>query len=882
MAGRRLGALDTNRATDAYNANRRVPGPSSSSATTLSTETIEGESGEPSRSVLGISQDVALNTPRAEPGGGASDGGDHIVADTDTHDAPLQQDLYGHVHGSSSVFAFLNIAKQKLTSLPSMSIDFCDYPLFSSRALLQVLPPKEVADQLIKTYFNFGLSTSRFVHEPTFRFYEMADQQLAKLPSRITLTSIQARLLVVHYLLNHSRMHEAWSSFGYVVRHAQALGLHCRARKSPDDCIVHEFRKRVFWVIYINDRILSSIFGRPCAIHDDDIDQEECVLSNDEDMSVSTCRPAQPDILCSAAALVHYARLAHILGKILRQFYSLTAKRQTLSQFYQMAITFEAALSDWQSALPEYLNFTLLPSSALSVVLHRQVSTLKLTYAYANILLYRPFMLHSIGMANSIKHAEFETWVKRCHDESIAAANMIVFECQSLQKRGLFSKVFWMVNYAQFAAIGTLYMYHHLWPDANHAWRVAEDARSQFTVGVEGDLVGQRYAEILSEFSRITSSHDHELSNNSEMSESVAQWPHGGDALAAELPTLDLGGPWSNLFFDQNIAGPGEAFDKDPANQSPILYGNDGELQDVQLLTPCSPDATIEEMQRKFREDGVLWVKNLLDPTMINEFRGEYLAMINEGSGMLKDGTDTRDGIFNPDADWRQFLLGGVRVAAGIPNEGPFVEKANGAHQWKTYVDFKDNIGRQLEPFVGKLAGFNKPWCLPRSLLRLAVPGGDTTPVHYDQIFLRAGPPTSVTAWVPLGDVEIEGGGLIYLARSHDIGVQYEADFSVKNSGLSDEERLSAFNQNMLKGGWLDRYAATFGDRYKRAWLVGNYEAGDVIFHTPYSIHAGAQNRSPTGRIRASTDLRFVDETKPYDKRWTVVAFSENDKNVAR
>ncbi|KAE8136459.1 hypothetical protein BDV38DRAFT_272052 [Aspergillus pseudotamarii] len=279
-----------------------------------------------------------------------------------------------------------------------------------------------------------------------------------------------------------------------------------------------------------------------------------------------------------------------------------------------------------------------------------------------------------------------------------------------------------------------------------------------------------------------------------------------------------------------------------------MIYGNNGELQDVRRLTPYSAEATIEEMQRKYREDGVLWVKNLLDPNMINKFRGEYLAMINEGSGMLKDGTDSRDGIFNPDADWRQFLLGGVRVAAGIPNDGPFVEKANHAHQWKPYVDFKRNISRQLEPFI----------------------------------FLRAGPPTSVTAWVPLGDVELEGGGLIYLDRSHDIGVQYEEAFSEKNSGLSDMEKVSALNQNMMRGGWLNRDAARFGEGHKRAWLVGNYEAGNVIFHTPYTVHAGAQNRSPTGRIRASTDLRFVDKTKPYDKRWEVVAFSENDENVAR
>lgn len=381
----------------------------------------------------------------------------------------------------------------------------------------------------------------------------MAEQQLSKASSRITLTSLQARLLVVHYLLNHSRMHEAWSSFGTVVRHAQALGLHCRSRKNPDNYVVHEYRKRVFWVIYINDRILSSIFGRPCAIHDDDVDQEECALSNDEDITPSACRPAPPNELCSAAALVHYVRLVRILGKILRQFYSLTTKPQTLSDLYSIAMEFEAALADWQSALPKYLDFAVLPSSALSIPLHRQLSTLKLTYAYANLLLYRPFVLHSIGSSTNSTHMDFEQWVKRCHDESIAAADMIVSECQALHRRGLFSRTFWMHNYAQFTAIGTLYMYYHLWPDADHVWKVAEEARTHFPVGVEGDLVGQRYIEILNELSRITSDRREQHSDNILLPDPADGQSLGEDALIVDVPTMDFGGPWSNFFLDPNM-----------------------------------------------------------------------------------------------------------------------------------------------------------------------------------------------------------------------------------------------------------------------------------------------------------------------------------------
>lgn len=62
----------------------------------------------------------------------------------------------------------------------------------------------------------------------------------------------------------------------------------------------------------------------------------------------------------------------------------------------------------------------------------------------------------------------------------------------------------------------------------------------------------------------------------------------------------------------------------------------------------------------------------------------------------------------------------------------------------------------------------------------------------------------------------------------------------------------------------------------------GNYEAGDVVFHSPYSVHAAAINEDLQGRVRISTDLRFVDKAKPYDQRWIVPAFDKEDRTVAR
>ena len=54
----------------------------------------------------------------------------------------------------------------------------------------------------------------------------------------------------------------------------------------------------------------------------------------------------------------------------------------------------------------------------------------------------------------------------------------------------------------------------------------------------------------------------------------------------------------------------------------------------------------------------------------------------------------------------------------------------------------------------------------------------------------------------------------------------------------------------------------------KLRWLVGNYEAGDVVFHNPWMIHAATKNEDEYGRIRLASDLRFYEEGAAIDERW--------------
>lgn len=63
-------------------------------------------------------------------------------------------------------------------------------------------------------------------------------------------------------------------------------------------------------------------------------------------------------------------------------------------------------------------------------------------------------------------------------------------------------------------------------------------------------------------------------------------------------------------------------------------------------------------------------MKGLISRDLINKCRRGYLEFVNQGSGMLKPGTDQEEGI-SSGSDWKNFILpGGTRLALGLEDEG--------------------------------------------------------------------------------------------------------------------------------------------------------------------------------------------------------------------
>ena len=284
-------------------------------------------------------------------------------------------------------------------------------------------------------------------------------------------------------------------------------------------------------------------------------------------------------------------------------------------------------------------------------------------------------------------------------------------------------------------------------------------------------------------------------------------------------------------------------------------------------------------MRRRLKEDEYLFVKGLLPREDVLKMREHYFSQF-EDTALLQPGARFVDGLYNSSEDPSKH-----RGIGGGDPEGDDLKRLIEAHTKPQYLDFVNHP--TLREKVRDLMGWDEEVLLQRTMLRHNVPRGEGTGVHYDKLFLRGGDAFFLTAWVPIGDIKPTGGGLMYLEKSADLGQAIEDDLNHRAEHMTIEERISAFNANMTSIGILSNNPIEFEEQHKHIaedagmadrsykWMVANYEAGDVIFHHPCSIHASCSNEDDENHIRLSTDLRFYNKKDfdegSADERWMKV-----------
>jgi ectoine hydroxylase-related dioxygenase (phytanoyl-CoA dioxygenase family) len=278
-------------------------------------------------------------------------------------------------------------------------------------------------------------------------------------------------------------------------------------------------------------------------------------------------------------------------------------------------------------------------------------------------------------------------------------------------------------------------------------------------------------------------------------------------------------------------------------------FGLDASPKRLGDLRPSDPREPLAALRARFDDDGYLWLKHFLPREDVLAFRRHFFAAFAD-TGLLAPGSDPVDGLaatvdYNTDLA-RQRLMELVRSAA-----------------FESFC-LHPALWRFLDGFVGGPSYLHK-----RKLIRYTRPGDPSaTGAHYDLTYLRGGTDKLVTAWIPIGDVPVVMGGLVYLEGSAANGRRLEAEFARDHAHLPAAERIGAFNRTMNDNGWISKDLPAMAERFDSRWLVADYAAGDVVLHSPYMIHAATCNDTADRRMRLSTDIRYQNVRDEIDARW--------------
>jgi ectoine hydroxylase-related dioxygenase (phytanoyl-CoA dioxygenase family) len=272
--------------------------------------------------------------------------------------------------------------------------------------------------------------------------------------------------------------------------------------------------------------------------------------------------------------------------------------------------------------------------------------------------------------------------------------------------------------------------------------------------------------------------------------------------------------------------------------------------QHLGWLEPSDPQMDRRVLWEQYREQGYLWLKGILPRESVLDFRRRFFQCFAE-TGLLEPETDPVEGVYTKSETLFQTH----------PNK-VIMEVV----RWAAFEAFcmAEPIIRFYEDFLEGAVYLHK-----RKLIRWTKPlEPRTTAPHYDLIYLRGGTERVVTSWIPIGDIPVEMGGLVYLEKSHHWGRRKEHAFKTANAMLPPDQQINPYNKNMQIdypiGDDVNALAAQIGGR----WLIADYEAGDMVVHDPYFVHTATVNHDPHNRIRLSTDIRYQRVRDEIDVRW--------------
>ena len=339
-------------------------------------------------------------------------------------------------------------------------------PLFHSTMALGHLFAKDEQTGVSREGYEYGIQQG-FVHFKTAR-------QMMDIADCRDLMAIQAVMFMIQFLQSSAKLSQCYAYVGVALRSALRMGLH-RAAPGKFDPLEAETRKRVFWVVRKMDIYIGAMLGLPQTLSDDDIDQEFPAEVDDEFISKDGILPMPDGQVSLMTAFNAHTRLVHVLQKVVRYVYPIKVQEtpagnadKSYSVPFSAIREIESDLEAWKNSLPVILN----PSPAPERYARVQ-QLLRLSYAHAQVMLYRPF-LHFVAMDKRLKQVDQRSYA--CAASYINVSRNIIHIQTQMKMKGMLNGAFWFTMYTSFFAILSLVYFAAENPDNATTEAVMKDA----------------------------------------------------------------------------------------------------------------------------------------------------------------------------------------------------------------------------------------------------------------------------------------------------------------------------------------------------------------------------------------------------------------------
>ncbi|KAL3448026.1 fungal-specific transcription factor domain-containing protein [Aspergillus insuetus] len=267
------------------------------------------------------------------------------------------------------------------------------YPVFDRKKFSRLYYQGEASPLILQTIFflGFTVGSDKLVHEGGYntRFEARKTHYLrAKMLYDIDydpdpLNVVAVLLLFGHWWRGPEDQKSTCFWVGCAVNVALEMGMHRSSSHSGMSPAIRSLRKRIWWAVYTRDRHTAAAFGQPCRIRDEDCDiepltEEDLTFDLEYDENI-----IPPHEAFHVSYVLEMSNLVKILGDILSSEF---CPHRAQSEKYSTS-SLASRLAEWESRLPYTMRNIPLDASLGAPF---WAAMLHMSYHNYHILLYRP------------------------------------------------------------------------------------------------------------------------------------------------------------------------------------------------------------------------------------------------------------------------------------------------------------------------------------------------------------------------------------------------------------------------------------------------------------------------------------------------------------